>query len=444
MSLKNSNNLSSTRNGNAKRKPQVTSPKKGSFVKTEKKGAITAYTLPSNGLTVLYARVKGSPTVTTVVVYKVGSRHEYTGETGLAHMLEHMLFKPTTGTGLKWKDLENKGADLNATTWLDRTLYYFNLPKAYFGDMLEVEADRMRNTLLTDEEFLPERSNVLSEYEMYNSRPEMALDWHMVRTAFQSHGYHHDTIGFRSDIEGYTTEKLKAYYDKHYWPENATLIVTGDIPEKELETQVVRHFGKIGKGTFTPSKERVEEEQEGTRRVALVRETPLRLMSVAFKAPAFSSPDWVPLMLGLNYLTLGETSPLYSALVDKGLATQVEAHMYPTHDPFLATFSLFATQKASYGAIETTLLKQIEKAMEKPISAKTLEVLKETLYAEELFSRDGSLAIGLSLAEYVATGDWRRYPKSLEAIEKTTGEDIMRVMKTYLTMQKATVGTLES
>ncbi len=434
--------MSSKASKNDKPKSPATNAGSG-LIKTEKRGNITAYTLPHNGLTVLYAHVKGSPTVTTTIVYKVGSRHEHTGETGLAHMLEHMLFKPTTGKGVKWKDLENKGAYLNATTWLDRTLYYFTLPREYLGDMLQVEADRMRNTLLTDVEFLPERANVLSEYEMYNSRPEMALDWHMVATAYQFHGYHHDTIGFRSDIEKYTTEKLRSFYDRFYWPENATLIVAGDIKPAELEEHVMAHFGALSRGKGIPVEDRVEEEQEGLRRVSLARPTPVRLLNLAYKSPAFSSPDWIPLMLGLNYLTQGETSPLYRSLVEKGLATTADTHLYPTHDPFLCFFSIYATKKASYTAIEAIVLKEIAKLSETLIAPKTLELLKETLYAEELFQRDGSRAIALSIAEYVATGDWKRYVGSLEAIERTTSADIARVMKKYLVLKNATIGTID-
>jgi zinc protease len=358
-------------------------------------------------------------------------------------MLEHMLFKPTTGKGVKWKDLENKGAYLNATTWLDRTLYYFNLPKEYLGDMLAVEADRMRNTLLTHKEFEPERANVLSEYEMYNSRPEMALDWHMVATAFQTHTYHHDTIGFRTDIEHYTTASLKSFYDRYYWPNNATLIIAGDVDESLILALVEQHFASLSRGdieTYTPFSEPV---QEGTRRVTLMRDTPLRLLNMAFKAPPFLSPDWTALMVGIMYLTSGETSPLYTKLVGQNLATSVEGHLYPTRDPFLAFFQIFTTNDADYAHIETIVWSEIKKASEKLLSANILSLLKEELYTSELFSRDGSMHIALQLAEYVAAGDWREYAASLKTIARITSDDVQRALRTYLTASQVTIGTLE-
>ncbi len=413
------------------------------LVRTEKKGNITAYTLPHNGLTVLYAHVKGSITVTTSIVYNVGSRHEETGDTGLAHMLEHMLFKPTTGKGVKWKDLENRGAHLNATTWLDRTLYYFTLPKAYLGDMFAVEADRMRNTLLTDKEFEPERANVLSEYEIQNSTPGEVLAWNIIATAYQNHGYHHDTIGWRGDIENYTTAKLKRFYDRFYWPNNATLIVAGDIDEATLTKEVEKHFSHIDPGEVYSLPVRLEGNQEGMRRVTLRRATPLRIVTLAYKAPSFRSKDWLPLMIALNYLSLGETSALYEALVDTHLGTDISASLYPTHDPFLTFLTVHGTNKVSYEKIESALLKAIETAKKKPISEKKLMLLKESLLAEEAASRDGSRNIALTLSEYVATGDWKQYSNTFKDIESITKEDVMRVMNMYLTQDKATIGTLE-
>lgn len=439
MSSKNSNNSSPRAKKTTKQNALVNN----GLILTKKLGNITAYTLPSNGLTVLYAQVPGSITVTTTIVYNVGSCHEATNETGLAHMLEHMLFKPTSGKGVKWKDLENKGAHLNATTWLDRTLYYFTLPKQYLGDMLEVEADRMVNTLLTDAEFLPERANVLSEYEMYNSRPEMVLEWRMVAAAFENHGYHHDTIGFRGDIEAYTTEALTSFYRRHYCPNNATLIVAGDYALTELNDLVVKKFAHIKPGNIHALRPRIEAPQEGTRRVVLTRETPLRVLNLAWKAPAFTHPDWTPLMVALNYLTDGETSPLYKALVDTHLANDVTASLYPTHDPYLAFLTVRAANGVAYTDIETAIMKIIAKVQKQGVSEKALAPLREALLADEAQSRDGTRAVALNLAEYVATGDWKRYAHALSHIESVTSEDVLRVLRTYLVSERLTIGTLD-
>lgn len=406
---------------------------------------ITEYELSTNGLTVLCVHIVGSPTVTTNIVYRVGSQNEKTHETGLAHMLEHMLFKPTSGKGLKWKDLENKGANLNATTWLDRTLYYFNMPHEYLGDMLAVEADRMRNVLLSPKEFEPERANVLSEYEMYNSRPEMALDWHVVAAAFESHGYHHDTIGFRSDIEQYSIELLRSFYDQHYWPHHATLIVAGDFSDTQILAEVKKHFTSIKRPIKIPTtghRQRIEAPQEGMRRVSLVRDTPIRYMTMAYKAPAFTSPDWTALQLALFYLTNGETSPLYKALVEKGYATSVESSLSPTKDPFLASFQVYATENTSYATIESAILNEISTIARYGIPKRELALQKELIYAGILLSRDGTMHIASELAEYVATGDWTRYATALTEIEAVSEDAIKRVVKEYLDPICATIGTI--
>ncbi len=413
------------------------------FTHIKSRDSIHEYLLAENGLRVLFVSLPGSPTVTTNIVYHIGSQDEAYGETGLAHMLEHMLFKPTVTKGLAWKKLEEKGAVLNATTWLDRTLYYFNLPKEYLGDMLEVEADRMRNLTITDEEFLPERANVLSEYEMYNSKPESALDWNITGTAFQAHGYGHDTIGFRADIEAFTTAKLRAFYDRYYWPNNATLIIVGDLPEHDVLTAVYTHFAPVAGNFDTPARSHsTEQKQEGTRRVELARETPVRACMMAFKAPSFTSREWSALILGLHHLTLGETSVLHRALVDTQLATSVDAHMYPTKDPYLAVFEIYATEKGAYARIEETVLRAIDTLHKKPLSATELSLLKTFNRAQELVSRDGTFSIAAQLGEYVATGSWERYFDGLTELKTITAKEIQAAARTYLTRTNMTIGTI--
>jgi len=425
-----------------KSKPNISVP---GFKCIHSRENISEYELVKNKLRILYAHVPGSPTVTTNIVYHIGSQHEGRGETGLAHMLEHMLFKPTSGVGVTWKDLEEKGAHLNATTWLDRTLYYFNLPTQYLEDMLSVEADRMRGLLLTNKEFLPERSNVLSEYEMYNSRPETALEWHMVATAFESHGYHHDTIGFKSDIESYTIDKLSEFYNRYYWPNNATLIVAGDIDIPKVLNLIKKYFGEIPQRT-NPNTAILQKEasQEGVRRVVLERPTPLRLINIAFKAPSFTTREWSALQLGLLHLTLGETSILYKKLVEANLATSVSAHLYPTKDAYLAFIEVYANETTPYSVIEKIVFDAVNAMIKHKLSASEIALLKEFLYSEDLFSRDGTMQIASNLAEYVATGDWKRYFTGLDEIKSITSSEIQSAATKYLTLRQATIGTLNN
>lgn len=405
---------------------------------------ISEYRLKKNGLTVLYAHIDGSPTVTTNIVYNVGSQHELPGQTGLAHMFEHMLFKPTTGKDVTWKDLENKGAVMNATTWVDRTHYYFNLPTQYLDNMLAVEADRMRNLKIIDKEFQPERANVLSEYEMCNSTAGNALEWAMVGTAFSSHGYKHDTIGFRNDIEGYTSDLLKEFYDRFYWPNNATLVVVGDLDVALLLKKVKAAFGHIP-GKFDPKHKRtiVEPKQEGERRVQLVRDTPVRTIKLAFKTPPFTSREWTALGMALHYLGNTPTSPLYKKLIEANHATSVRASIYPTKDPFLAIIDVAVTESASYETIERITKDEIAAFVQKPLAKGALAALQEELYTNDLFSRDGTLEIAQYLTECVACEDWTRYFSSLAEIKQITAKEIQEVAKKYLTWEQVTIGTLE-
>jgi len=407
------------------------------------KKTITEYLITANKMGVLYVHIPGSPTVTTNIVYRVGSQHEVRGETGLAHMLEHMLFKPLKDkSALTWKDLEEKGAILNANTWLDRTSYFFNMPKKYLGHMLEVESKRMQEVDLRDKEFIPERTNVLSEYHMYDNRPEAALDRNMVSTAFQSHGYKHETIGFKEDIESYTTEKLQHFYDENYSPQNATLIVAGDIDEKELLSTIKKYFGQIKNKKELRRHISSEPPQEGQRKIVLERETPVRFMQVAFKGPAFLDKDWLPLYVGLNYLANGNTSILYKKLVETKKASSVSAILYPTQDPFLINFEIYATESTPYIKIEEILFDTIFNVIKKEIPKAKVVELREQVYAEELFSRDGSYSIASNLVEYVATGDWTKYFDDLERTRKITREDIQSAFRKYLVPSRSTIGSV--
>lgn len=403
----------------------------------------TEYRLKSNDLKILYYKVPNSPTVTTTIVYHVGSKDEGPGVSGATHMLEHMLFKPTKTKGLLWKTLEEKGAQLNATTWHDRTLYYFTLPKNYLGDMLEVEADRMRNLDLIDKQFQPERANVLSEYEMYNSMPSDALETNVVNAAFQKHGYQHSTIGFRSDIEAFTVEKLQAFYDTYYWPNNATLIIAGDVDEQTMLQAVKKHFSGITKQSIHRQRtDEIEPKQEGKRSVILNRATPLRQLIMAYKAPAFGTKDWLALSVLLEYIGGSESSLLHEALVSSDLATSVHTALYPTKDPFLAFIDVKATTGASYQKIENSVETILKSLQTKKLSKTDLKHTITSLKAQEILSRDGTFNVSHNLAEFVSMGNWEYFHAYLIDLDTLTPADIQAVAKTYLQVDALTIGTI--
>lgn len=407
---------------------------------------ITEYLLTKNGLRILLVDVKNSPTLSTSIVYGVGSRNESEGETGLSHMLEHMLFKPNVDGKLLWKVLEEQGAIVNANTWLDRTHYYFNCTKELLEDALIAEADRMRRISFSEKEFLPERTNVLSEFEMYNTRHDIALEWNVMNTAFHRSRYRHDTIGYRIDIENYNKEQLKQFYDRYYWPNNATLTIAGTFDHDTTLRLITKLFGHIAKGPeFNGETVGIHEPpQEGVRRIVLERDTNARTCMLAFKAPSFRDLEWLHLYAVLTYLEGTKVSPLHTKLIDAGYASSVHASMYPTRDPFLAFITVAASEKTPYEKTESIVFEEIQRIISNGISASALMQIKSRLRASELLKRDGSYNIVSALAEYTATGDWMRYVHTLDAINSITPADLQHAAEKYLTLRTATVGTLEN
>lgn len=414
-------------------------------VKTLK--SISEFELVKNGLRVLYMHIPGSGTMTTNIVYLVGSRHEEHGKTGLAHMFEHMLFKTLhDGAGKKvtksaFKALEDAGAISNATTWLDRTHYFFTIPTAYFRKALELETERMRNLLLIDKEFLPERANVISEYEMHAGIPSDALSTAVSQAAYVSHGYGHETIGHKPDLYSMTTESLRDFYDTHYWPNNAVLTIVGDVAQTEALAAVRESFSKVPRSPKAiPNKTIVEPTQDGERRVEVRKPSPINLYSASYKVPHGRSREWATLYIIGAYLTDGPQSRLDDALVDTHKASSVDCAVYPTHDEGL--FSVYAqiTATSSHGEVEKIISEEIKRLAEKPISNKRLKTLKTKIIADEAYGRDGTLAITQELTECIALGDWTRFYTFTEDIKRVTVRDIQDVAKKYFQRNNRTVG----
>lgn len=409
---------------------------------------ISEFELTKNGLRVLYMHLPGSGTVTSNIVYLVGSRHEQRGETGIAHMFEHMLFKPLhDGTGKKLKELGHKalddaGAIMNATTWLDRTHYFFTIPIAYLKKALEVETGRMRNLLIENKEFSAERANVLSEYEKYAGIPLDALMTAVVQVAFVSHGYGHETIGHKPDIQNLTVEKMRAFYDAYYWPNNAVLTVVGDVPLTEALTAIRDSFGIISRSPKPiPVERTTEPAQEGERSVEIRRPTPINLYACGYKVPNGRSYEWAVLHVIAAHLTDGAQSRLDDALVDTHKASSVDCVIGPTHDDGLFTVYAQITATASHTEVGKIILKEITDLTKKPLNKKRLKTLKTKILADELYGRDGTLAVTQELTECIALGDWTRFYTFADDIKRVTPRDIQNVAKIYLQRNNRTVGT---
>lgn len=417
------------------------------FTYQGKVGDVEEYILKSNKLRVLYQNRPETKVVTTNITYLVGARDEGRGETGLAHMLEHMLFKATERdlkAGIKAgraMDFEKKtGSILNANTWKDRTTYYFSYPKEYFKEVIKIEADRMVNVVLTNKSLAPERNNVLSEFDMYAGDPYFSLAVQMSNAAFHSHPYGHETIGFREDIEQYTAEKLKVFYKNYYRPDNAILMIVGDIDKKTALEEVKKEFGAIkNPKTIIPRFSIREPKQEGIRRSTIMRPSLTNIVAIGFKHAGFPTKDWMITNMMLDILTNGPESILKKILVDTGKAADVSSSLDPASETALASIFVTLAPNQKHADIEALVLKKISEIKESDVK-NLLVKTKANILTNELFGRTSSLSIVAELTEYVSANSLGYYSKTSDLINSVTAKDIMRSLAENFIDKNLTIG----
>jgi zinc protease len=415
-----------------------------SYVRTV--GAISEYTLSSNGLTVLLLPEHSAPVVTFMVTYRVGSRNEVTGTTGATHLLEHLMFKGSEnyndakGNSVK-QFLETVGGNYNATTYLDRTNYYAETGNEHLEGYMAIEADRMRNLWLREDDRRPEMTVVRNEFEIGENDPTQALDKEIFAAAFQAHPYHHSTIGWRSDIEKVPIEKLKEFYDTFYWPDNATVSVIGDFqPEKALAL-VKKYYGKYPHAPKPiPQVYTEEPEQTGPRRVIVQRAAELGVVGLSYKSPAATHPDIAALNVLGNILSSGKTSRFYRALTDKNLTTSVDAGAGYFHDPSLFQIYANLAPNATHEQVEKVLVDEIDRLKKEGVTAAEVATAVGKIVASMAYKRDGTFAIASNLNEDIAAGDWTLYYTLDDATRKVTAADIKRVANLYLDSNKSVTG----
>ncbi len=407
---------------------------------------VTEYILPHNGLRVLYVHRPGTGVVTSNLLYFVGSRDEARGETGIAHMFEHMLFKPTTldkAAGLadaSCTHFEREvGCTLNANTWKDRTTYFFSYPKEHFDRALKIESERMHHTIMEEEEFAPERRNVLSEFDMYAGDEEFSLSVALVNAAFQSHPYGHETIGFREDIETYTVAKLKRFYAAHYTPENAVLIIVGDVSEVALKKSVLTHFGILKKSsTFAPRETFVEPKQEGLRTVTIERESTKQILALGVKHGGFPSTAWFETMVIFDLLAGGEDSILHKRLVEAGIAVSVGSILEPTRETNLG--ALFITLvKPEHEKVYALIQKELAALTAKTVAPYLKKTIAKVLMSEAL-ERENSMSYVAALVEYTSAGAWEAFFDSEKILKAITPAHIIARIHTLFNERQMTIG----
>jgi len=409
---------------------------------------IEEYVLKSNGLRVLYHHRPDTEVVTTNITYLVGAVDETLGKSGLAHMLEHMLFKPTVddkkakianGSAMKFE--REVGCILNANTWKDRTTYYFSYPAQYLDTALKIEAQRMTGVILNQKELGPEQKNVLSEFDMYNGDPYFALSVQLVSTAFLSHPYGHETIGYREDIEDYTPERLQQFYTDYYRPDNAVMMVIGDIDKKTALETVKQQFTTIkNPATPIPRHHIREPKQEGIRRVSIERSSTTNILSIGFKHAGLGTIEWLTTSVMLNVLTSGPESIFQKLLVDTGKVASIDSSQEPTRDTNLAVMHFTLASNQSHSEIEKIVLDTIAQQLVADIT-KLVKKVKANMLTDELFSRTSSLQIAAELTEYVASGSWENYAKTPDLLKAITPKMVVESMKMQFKPENLTIGT---
>lgn len=417
-----------------------------SFNVIEELGGIEHVELKSNGLRVLLLQQHAAPVVAFMVTYHVGSRNESTGLTGATHFLEHLMFKGTEkfnkekGTSV-FNVLQSVGAQMNATTWMDRTNYYEMLPREHLGLAIEIEADRMRGARLSSEDMESERTVILNEFDRGENEPFRKLYHSVWSAAYLAHPYHHPTIGWRSDIEQVTPEGLRHFYDTYYWPNNATLSVIGDFEREEALQLILDHFGQIPPADHEiPDVLAQEPEQKGQRRIVVKKSGELGALLVGFKVPQGLHPDADVLDVLAIILGAGKRSRLFQELTDKGLTTHVYASGARFRDPGLFTIYAFLSPGKTHEEVEDAIMAVLKEIKENGIEENELARALNLLNAQAAFERDGPFSIASQLNEAIAAGDWKLYAQFNDRVKRVTRSDIQRAAQQYLDEDISTVG----
>jgi zinc protease len=403
---------------------------------------ITEYRL-GNGLRILLFPDDSTPKVRINLTVLVGSRHEGYGETGMAHLLEHMLFKGTpTHTDIPGA-LKNRGATYNGTTWVDRTNYYEILPGT--ADNLEfairLEADRLVNSLIKREDLVQEMPVVRNEFEAGENDPSTILRQRMMAAAYEWHNYGKTTMGNRSDIERVPIERLQAFYHKYYRPDNAVLIVAGKFDPARALRHIAKYFGVLKRparpidATYTE-----EPAQDGERTVVLRRVGKIGLVGAMYHIPAGAHADFPAVRVLGRILTSEPSGRLYKALVETNKATEVSGLAQALHDPAVLELYAQASAKDSLPNVRDALLSVLEKLDKDKVTQEEVDRAKRQILADRDILMTRSSQIGIELSEWAAQGDWRLFFLYRDRVAKVTPADVQRVAAAYLKTANRTVG----
>lgn len=430
------------------------SPTSSAASKVASVEGITEYRL-NNGLRVLLLPDASKPTITTNIVYMVGSRHENYGETGMAHLLEHLLFKPSLNFGIKKGSktpveiLNSTGAQFNGTTWYDRTNYYATFPANdnNLRQLLELEADRMINATIDQNDLWNpqtqkgEMTVVRNEFERFESDPVQVTNQRIQALAFDWHNYGKAVIGTRSDIEQVNIPRLRAFYRNYYQPDNAMLMVAGRFDEAKVLKQINDLFGRIPRparvlqATYTS-----EPVQDGERSVNVRRSGGTQYLGLGYHMPPSGHIDDLAISLLGDILTDAPSGRLHKALIETQLATKLNFGGGSNLEPGYSIFNIIVPKDGKLDAVQEAALKVIENLKAEPITEAELARAKQAYRKQVELSTNDTAGLSIALTESMAAGDWRLFFIQRDQLEKVGIADLQAAAQKYFKPSNRTTG----
>ncbi|HET9467829.1 MAG TPA: pitrilysin family protein [Vicinamibacterales bacterium] len=410
-----------------------------------------------NGLTVVVEEVHTAPLASVWCWYKVGSKDEVTGLTGVSHWVEHMNFKGTTNIprdqikGI----IEQFGGSWNGYTWIDQTTYMETASTAGLDRMLFIEAERMANCLYDPADCESERTVIISELQGSENDPDTLLEQDVIAAAYKVHPYRHPTIGWLSDLQTMTRDDLYQYYRRNYVPNNATVVVVGDVETSDVLRRVEKQFGSIPAGASPRRVTVVEPEQLGERRVEVAREGTTAYLKLAYHAPAVGDQDFFPMLVldailtgakGINLWSSFRTPPpqrsarLYRALVERRLASSVGAGVLPTEHPFLYLISATAMEGVPLADVERAATAALDDVARSGITEREIVKAKNQLRARLVFENDSVTNLAHQLGYFQTVANLDVYRHAPDRIAAVTQAEVETAARKYLRSDRRTVG----
>jgi zinc protease len=403
---------------------------------------ITEYRL-SNGLRVLLFPDPTKNTATVNMTYLVGSRHEGYGETGMAHLLEHLVFKGTPRHPNIAKELTDHGTRPNGSTFFDRTNYFesFQATPENLAWAIDLEADRMINSFIAKKDLDSEMTVVRNEFEMGENDPTGVLFERMLSSAFLWHNYGNTTIGARSDIEKVRIENLQAFYRRYYQPDNAVLLVAGKIEEGATLALIAKHFGPIPKPTRElPSTWTEEPTQDGERSVTLRRVGDTQVVGLVYHAPAGPHPDSAALQLAHSILTDTPSGRLHKGLLETKKAAGVFGFNFQGNEPGFAMFLTQLRKEQNLEEVRDIMLRTVEGFAATPVTKEELDRIRQGELKEIELALNNSERVGLTMSEYIAQGDWRLFFLLRDRLREAKLEAVQAAALRYFKPSNRTLG----